>query len=83
MRYSLEPTYSKYVHGHEFLSFAKNIGNRYGIKLLNKSIDVGENMSNKYSRKKLDKTIDAGKDFAKIAGKKVLTKSVDATGEMI
>ena len=79
MRYSLEPSYRKYVHGHGFMSFAKNIGNKYGKKLLNKSIDVGKNMSNKYSRKILDKSIDSGKDFAKIAGKKVLTKSAKAT----
>ena len=64
------------------MSFAKNIGNKYGKKLLNKSIDVGKNMSNKYSRKILDKSIGAGKDFAKIAGKKVLTKSAEATEEM-
>ena len=83
MRYSLEPSYRKYVHGHGFMSFAKNTGNKYGKKLLNKSIDVSKNMSNKYSRKILDKSIDAGKDFAKIAGKKVLTKSAEATGEMI
>ena len=62
-RYSLEPSYRKYVHGHGFMSFAKNIGNKYSKKLLNKSIDVGKNMSNKY-RKILDKSIDAGKDFA-------------------
>ena len=83
MRYSLEPSYRKYVHGHGFMFFTKNIGHKYGKKLLNKSIDVGKNMSNKYSRKILDKSIDAGKDFAKIAGKKVLTKSAEATGEMI
>ena len=65
------------------MSFAKNIGNKYGRKIFDKSIDVGKNMSNKYGRKILDKSIDAGKDFAKIAGKKVLHKSAEATGEMI
>ena len=83
MRYSLAPSYRKYVHGHGFMSFAKNIGNKYGKKVLNKSIDVGKNMKNKYSRKILDKSIDAGKGFANIAGKKVLTKSAETTGEMI
>ena len=81
MRYSLEPRYRKYVQGQGFMSFAKNIGNKYGRKIFDKSIDVGENMSNKYGRK-ID-GIDAGKDFAKIAGKKVLHKSAEATGEMI
>ena len=65
------------------MSFAKNIGNRYGRKIFDKSIDVGKKMSNKYGRKILDKSMDAGKDFAKIAGKKVLHKSAEATGEMI
>ena len=74
MRYSLEPSYRKYVHGHGFMSFAKNIGNKYGKKIFDKSIDIGKKMSNKYGRKILDKSMDAGKDFAKIAGKKVLTK---------
>ena len=27
MRYSLEPSYRKYVQGQGFMSFAKNIGN--------------------------------------------------------
>ena len=63
--------------------FAKNIGNKYGRKIFDKSIDVGKNMSNKYGRKILDKSMHAGKDFAKIADKKVLHKSVEATGEMI
>ena len=79
MRYSLEPSYRKYVQGQGFMSFAKNISNKYGKKLLDKSIDV----SNKYGRKLLDKSIDAGKDFAKKAGKKALHKSAEATGEII
>ena len=65
------------------MSFAKNIGNKYGRKIFDKSIDVGKKMSNKYGRKILDKSMDVGKDFAKIAGKKVLTKSAEATGDMI
>ena len=83
MRYSLEPRYRRYVQGQGFMSFAKNIGNKYGKKLFDKSMDVGKKMSNRYGRKILDKSMDAGKDFAKIAGKKVLTKSAEATGEMI
>ena len=83
MRYSLEPSYRKYVQGQGFMSFAKNIGNKYGKRLLDKSIDVGKNISNKHVRKILDKSMDAGKVFAKIAGKKALHKSAEATGEMI
>ena len=65
------------------MSFAKNIGNKYGRKIFDESIDVGKKMSHKYGRKILDKSMDAGKGFAKIAGKKVLTKSAEATGDMI
>ena len=79
MRYSLEPSYRKYVQGQGFMSFAKNVGNKCGRKIFDKSIDV----SNKYGRKILDKSMDASKDFAKIAAKKVLHKSAEATGEMI
>ena len=32
MRYSLEPHYRRYVQGHGFMSFARNIGNKYGKK---------------------------------------------------
>ena len=78
MRYSLEPSYRKYEQGQGLMSFAKNIGNKYGRKIFDKSIDV----SNKYGRKMLDKSMDGSKDFAKIAGKKVLHKSAEATGEM-
>ena len=83
MRYSLEPSYRRYEQGQGFMFFAKNIGNKYGKKLFDKSIDVGKKMSNKYGRKILDKSMDAGKDFAKIAGKTVLHKSAEAAGEMI
>ena len=82
MRYSLQPRYRRYVQGQGFMFFAKNIGNEYGRKIFDKSIDVGKKMNNKYGRKILDKSMDAGKDFAKIAGKKVLTKSAEATGDM-
>ena len=70
MRYSLEPNYRKYIQGQGFMSFAKNIGNKYGRKIFDKSIGA----SNKYGRKILDKSMDASKGFAKIAGKKYYIK---------
>ena len=83
MRYSLEPHYRRYVQGQGFMSFARNIGNKYGKKIFDKSLDVGKSMKNKYGKKILDNSLSAGKDFAKIAGKKVLTKSAEATGDLI
>ena len=82
-RYSLKPSYRRYVQGQGFMSFAKNIRNKYGRKIFDKIIDVGKSMKKKYGKKILDNSISAGKDFAKIAGKKVLTKSAEATGDLI
>ena len=71
-----------------FMSFARNIGNKYGKSIINsknakKIFDVAKSMKNKYGEKILDNSLSAGKDFAKIAGKKVLTKSAEATGDLI
>ena len=79
MRYSLEPHYRRYVQGQGFMSFARNIGNKYGKKIF----DVSQSMKKKYGKKILDNSLSAGKDFAKIVGKKVLTKSAEATGDLI
>ena len=38
MRYSLEPHYRRYVQGQGFMSFARNIGNKYGKKYLIKAL---------------------------------------------
>ena len=65
------------------MSFAGNIGNKYGKKIFDKSIDVAKSMKKRYGKKILDKSINAGKDFAKIAVKKVLTKTAEATGDLI
>ena len=60
-----------------------NIGNKYGEKIFDNSLDVGKSMKKKYDKKVLDNSLSVGKDFAKIAGKKVLTKSAEATGNVI
>ena len=83
MRYLLEPRYRRYVQGQGFMSFARNIGNKYGKKVFDKSLNVGKSMKKKYGKKILGSSFSAGKDFAKIAGKKVLTKSAEATGDLI
>ena len=50
MRYSLEPHYRRYVQGQGFMSFARNIGNKYSKKIF----DVGKSMKKKYGKKILD-----------------------------
>ena len=82
MRHSLESRYRKYVQGQGFMSFAKNIGNKYGKKIFDKSINVSKKYGKKYGNKLLDNSLSAGKDFAKIASKKVLTKIAEATGDL-
>ena len=83
MRYSLEPHYRRYVQGQGFMSFARNMGNKYVRKIFDKSLDISKSMKKIYGKKILDNSLSAGKDFAEIAGKKVLTKSAEATGDLI
>ena len=42
--YSLEPHYRIYVQRQGFMSFARNIGNKYGKKIFDKSLGVGKSM---------------------------------------
>ena len=74
------------------MSFARDIGNKYGRKIFDKSlhakvlgsaVDVGKSMKKKYGKRILNNSLSAGKYFDKITGKKVLTKSAEATGDMI
>ena len=75
MRYSLEPHYRRYVQGQGFMSFARNIGNKNGKKLFDKSIDVSKNYGKKYDNKFLNNSISATGDLIgnKIADR--ITKS--------
>ena len=47
MRYSLEPRCRRCVQGQGFMSFARDIGNKYGRKIFDKSLDVGKSMKKK------------------------------------
>ena len=44
MRYSLEPHYRTH-------SFARNIGNKYGRKIFDKSLDIGKSMKKSMVKK--------------------------------
>ena len=46
MRYLLEPHYRRYVQEQGFMSFARNIGNKYGRKIFDKSLEVDKSMKN-------------------------------------
>ena len=60
MRYSLEPHYRRYVQRQVFMSFARDIGNKYGKSMIN----------SKKVRKIFDKSLDVGKSMKKRNGKK-------------
>ena len=51
MRYSLEPHYRRYVQGQGFMSFARNIRNKYGKKIFDKSLDVSKSMKKNMVKK--------------------------------
>ena len=65
------------------MSFARNVGNKYGKTLMNTAIKTSTNFSNKYGKKVTDTAIKTGKDFATIAGKKIVNKSAETTREPI
>ena len=60
MRYSLEPTYRRYVTGYGFLSYARKCGDKYGKKLMNTATKVG---TSKYGKKIIDTTKKQGSEF--------------------
>ena len=51
MRYSLEPHYRRYVQVRGFMSFARNIGNKYSRKIFDKRLDVGKSMKKNMVKK--------------------------------
>ena len=52
MRHSLEPEYRKYVKGYGFLSFARNVSDKYGKKLVDTATSNGGNTRNIHSTRK-------------------------------
>ena len=75
MRYSIEPIERKYVKGHGFLSFARNLGT-YTTK-------ATKNLNNKYSQKVADSVKKSATDLLKIAGKRAIQKTAEATGDLV
>ena len=75
MRYSLEPRYRRYVQGQGFMSFARNIGNKYGRKIFDNSISAGKDFAKIAGKKVLSKNAEATGDLIgnKIADR--ITKS--------
>ena len=75
MRYSIEPIERRYVKGHGFLSFARNLGT-YTTK-------ATKNVNNKYSQKVAGSVKKSATDPLKIAGKRAIQKTAEATGDLV
>ena len=80
MRYSLEPTYRRYVQGYDFLSFARKFGDKYGKKLMDTATKVG---NSKNGKQIIDTIKKQESEFAKAAGKRIVQKCTEATGDLI
>ena len=51
MRYSLEPSYRKYVKSYGFLSFARKFGDKYGKKLMDSATKTSKDFAKTASKK--------------------------------
>ena len=58
-RYSIEPRTRKYVKGYGFLSFTKNLYNKYGKKLLDTATKTKLNTLQTVSKKVIHKVAEA------------------------
>ena len=68
LRYSTEPKFRKYVKGFSFLSFVRNIGDKYGKGVVQKTAEAtGDLISNKIA----DKITSIGKSKSDDKTKKV------------
>ena len=56
MRYSIEPRERRYVKRYGFLSFTRNIGNKYGKKLTDTAIKTGNDFAAIAGKKIVQKT---------------------------
>ena len=71
MRYSAEPGFRKYIKGYDFLSFAKNVGNKYGKKLMDTATKTGTDAAKTASKRVVQKTAEATGD---LIGNKIADK---------
>ena len=78
-RYSIEPRTRKYVKGFGFLSFARNLSNKYGKQLLDTAAKTEINALKTASQKVIHEATEATGEFLgnKIADKIVKWKNDD------
>ena len=68
MRYSIEPRERRYVEGYGFLSFARNLNNKYGQKLMDSAKKSAIDAFKIASKRAIPKTTEATRD---LIGKKI------------
>ena len=71
MRYSLEPTYRRYVKGYGFLPFPKIFGDKYGKNLMDTARKQGTNFAKTAGKKIVEKSAEATGD---LMGNKIADK---------
>ena len=63
MRYSTQPIFRKYVKGYGFLSFARQLGDKYGKKVMNTGTKTGIDAAKTASTRVVQKTAEATGDL--------------------
>ena len=71
MRYSLEPSYRKYVKGYGILSFARKVGDKYSKKLMDTATKTGIDAAKTASKRVVQKAAEATGD---LIGNKIADK---------
>ena len=71
MRYSLEPSYRKYVKGYGFMSFARNFGHKYGNKLMDNATKTSKDFVKTAGKRAIHKRAEAPGD---LVGNKISDK---------
>ena len=84
MRYSIEPRERRFVKGYGFMSFAKNVSDKYSKSLMDKGIDVSKTFAKTAGKKILKETAKATVDLIgnKIADKKITSTSKKSHDEV-
>ena len=69
MRYSIEPRERRYVEGYGFLSFARNLNNKYGQKLVDSAKKSETDAFKIASKRAIQKTTEATNKITSISKK--------------
>ena len=76
MRYSIEPRERRFVKGYGFMSFARNLSDKYSKSLMDRGIDVSKKFAKTPGKKILKETAKATGD---LTGNKIADKITSAS----